>query len=287
MSNGQGGFLPPITLAVGPGISDVSVADVNQDGLLDILLANQTSGEVEVILNLGDGASARRRFIAPGSGSPRSIGGTGTTPLSLFSQDGTVGVAAAALTPGGPPDLVALNSGAETLGVLTGLGGGRFANPYSLPTTGPTSAIRVADLTGDGNADLAILGPDGLTIWLGNGQGRFRPGGHLQCRARSHRPDDRRRQRRQAARPARRQRVRRRPRASGRRQRSLPTADHHRPERRPRGGPTSMAAAPRRSSSPTRPATASSSRPAPRRSRPCWQTAPRACLSRARPCWPT
>ena len=56
--------------------------------------------------------------------------------------------------------------------MLTGLGGGLFANPYSLPT-GPTSVIRVADLTGDNNADLAILGPNGVTIWLGNGHGRF------------------------------------------------------------------------------------------------------------------
>jgi len=173
MSNGQGGFLPPIDIAVSPGISDVSVADVNQDGLPDILLANQTSGEVEVILNLGDGGFSTPTLYRAGVGLSAVVGGTGTTPLSLFSQDGTVGVAAAALTTGGPPDLVALNSGAESLGVLIGLGGGLFANPYSLPTTGPTSAIRIADLTGNGNADLAILGPDGLTIWLGNGQGGF------------------------------------------------------------------------------------------------------------------
>jgi hypothetical protein len=172
MSNGQGGFLSPISLAVGPGISDVSVADVNQAGLPDILLANQTAGEVEVILNRGDGDFSTPTLYRAGVGLSAEVGGTGTTPLSVFSQDGPVAVVAAALAPGAPPDLVALNSGAETLGVLTGLGDGLFANPYSLPT-GPTSAIRIADLTGDGNADLAILGPDGVTIWLGNGQGGF------------------------------------------------------------------------------------------------------------------
>ena len=124
------------------------MADVNQDGLLDILLANQTSGEVEVILNLGDGQFSQPTLYRAGVGLSAVVGGTGTTPLSIFSQDGTVGVAAAALTPGGPPDIVALDSGAETLGILTGLGDGRFANPYSLPTTGPTLAVRVADLTG-------------------------------------------------------------------------------------------------------------------------------------------
>jgi hypothetical protein len=168
-----GGFLPPITLTVGPGISNVSVADINQDGRPDILLSNQTSGLVEVILNRGGGSFSQPTLYRAGVGLSAVIGGTDTTPVSLFSQDGTIGVAAATLVPDGPPDIVTLNSGAETLGILTGLGDGQFADPYSLPTNGPTVAVRVADLNGDGISDLAILGPDGLTIWLGNGQGGF------------------------------------------------------------------------------------------------------------------
>ncbi|MGP0063055.1 MAG: FG-GAP repeat domain-containing protein [Isosphaeraceae bacterium] len=173
MSNGRGGFLSPITLSVGPGISDVSVADVNQDGRPDILLANQVSGEVDVILNRGDGEFGSPTLYRAGVGLSAVVGGSGGTPPSILSMDGTVAVSAAALTAGAPPDLMTLNSGAETLGVLTGLGGGRFANPYSLPTAGPTSAIVVADLGGGGNLDLAILGPGGLTIWMGNGHGGF------------------------------------------------------------------------------------------------------------------
>jgi FG-GAP-like repeat len=168
-----GGFKPPITLAVGPGISDVSVADLGRDGLPDILLSNQTSGEVDVILNLGDDKFSQPTLYRAGVGLSAVAGGTGTTPLSVCSQDGTLDVAAATLTAGGPPDLVALNSGAETLGILTGLGDGRFANPVSSLTTGPTLAVRVADFTGNGIDDLAILGPDSLTIWLGNGHGGF------------------------------------------------------------------------------------------------------------------
>ena len=94
-------------------------------------------------------------------------------PLGL-QPGGTVGVAAAALTPGGPPDLVALNSGSETIGVLEGLGDGRFANPTTLPTTGPTVAIRIADFNGDGNPDLAILGRRPLHL-AGRRQGRVVP----------------------------------------------------------------------------------------------------------------
>ncbi len=173
-SDGQGGFRPRIDLQVGPGISDVSVADVNQDGLLDLLLANQVTGEVEVMFNLGISSFRSPSIYRAGVGLSSMIEGTGDPGFSLLSQEGTTGVVAGALTPGGPPDLVALNSGSETLGVLAGLGAGRFANPSSLPT-GPTSALRMADLNGDGNADLALLGPAGLSTLLGDGRGIFSP----------------------------------------------------------------------------------------------------------------
>jgi large repetitive protein len=173
MANPQGGFQPPETLAVGPGISSVTVGAANQGGLLDLLLANQTAGEVEIILNEGAVGFSRPAIYRAGLGLSAEIAGTDGTPASIMSQDATAEVAAFATTAGGPLDLVALDPGSDTLGILPGLGDGRFANPISLPTAGPTVAIAVADFTGLGNADLAILGPNGLSIWLGNGKGGF------------------------------------------------------------------------------------------------------------------
>ncbi len=177
LSNGQGGFMSPETLTVGPGISDVSVGDVYQDGLPDLILANQTAGEVAVIRNQGVAGFSPLTVYNAGVGLSLLVPGTGTASLSLLSEEGTVGVAAAALATGGPPALVALNSGSETLGILDGLGAGRFANPVSVPTSGPSLVVRIGEFTGDGNADLAILGPNGLSIWLGNGKGEFTPAG--------------------------------------------------------------------------------------------------------------
>ena len=176
LSDHNGGFLPAITLTVGPGISDVSVADVNADGLADLLLANQTGGLVEVILNQGDGRFSPPMFYRAGDGLSALVAATDTAPAALVSQEGTVGVVAAALDPGGPVDILALNSGSESIGVLQGLGAGRFAFPISRPTNGPTDVIRTGDFNHDGFTDLAILGANGLTVRFGFGGGVFARG---------------------------------------------------------------------------------------------------------------
>jgi hypothetical protein len=173
LTDATGAFLPPISLAVGPGISDVSVADANQDGFADLLLSNQIAGVVKLILNQGNGKFSSPVIYRAGIGATTLINATDSSPLYLSSQDATAGAVVAALTSGAPPDLVAINPGSETLGVLAGLGTGQFANPLSLATPGAAIAVRVADFNGDGNPDLAILGQNGLSVWLGNGQGGF------------------------------------------------------------------------------------------------------------------
>ena len=60
----------------------------------------------------------------------------GSTP-EVTSLEATAGVAAGPLTPGGPTDLVTINPGSNTLDVLAGLGGGRFANPVDHPDPEP------------------------------------------------------------------------------------------------------------------------------------------------------
>ena len=71
------------------------------------------------------------------------------------------------------PSLVTLNPGSNTLGILVGLGDGRFSNPVTLPTPSPILAAVTGDFNGDGVSDLAALGPGGLFVYLGNGRGRF------------------------------------------------------------------------------------------------------------------
>ncbi len=84
-----------------------------------------------------------------------------------------MGVTAGSFTTGGPTDLVTINPGSDSLDVITGLGGGRFANPVAILTPGPAQVVRVADFTGNGIPDLAVLTSTGVSIYLGNGKGGF------------------------------------------------------------------------------------------------------------------
>ena len=104
--------------------------------------------------NLGDLAFAPPVIYRAGAGSLGVDDSTGVPVMT--SLDGTVGVASGILSAGGPTDLVTINPGTNTLDVLAGLGGGRFANPTTILTTSPALVVRVADFTGDGIPDLAV-----------------------------------------------------------------------------------------------------------------------------------
>jgi len=166
-------FLTPVTMAVGPGVSDVTLADVSGDARTDIVVTDKTTGEVGVLRNLGPGVFAPPVLYAVGSGLYAVTSSSG--PATLTTQEATAGVAAGALTAGDPVDLVATDPGTNTVGVLSGLGGGRFANPLTIPTTSPAIAILVADLEGNGIPDTIVLSNSGVTVYRGDGQGGFLP----------------------------------------------------------------------------------------------------------------
>jgi hypothetical protein len=164
-------FLPPLTLSAGIGVSDVQAVDTTGSGSLDLVVTNKLTGQVSIFENLGNGNFAPPEPYRAGTGLSAIDTSSGSAQVS--SLEATSGVAAGSLTPGGPASLLALNPGSNTLGLLAGLGAGRFANPVALDTTGPTRAIRVADLNHDGIADLAVLTASGVSIYLGDGKGGF------------------------------------------------------------------------------------------------------------------
>ena len=68
-ATGNALFPSSVTLPVGLGVSDVTLADVDQDGVPDIIVTNKVSGEVGVLRNLGPGPSPRPCCTAPAAAS--------------------------------------------------------------------------------------------------------------------------------------------------------------------------------------------------------------------------
>jgi hypothetical protein len=165
-------FLPIVTLPAGIGVSDVQAVDTTGSGALDLVVANKVTGQVSVLHNLGNGS-----FAPPSpyrAGTELSEIDPASEPEAT-SLEATAGVVAGPLTPGGPPSLVAIDPGSNTFDVLAGLGAGLFANPVGLRTPSPAEVVRMADFTGNGVDDLAVLTANGLEVYLGDGKGGFQP----------------------------------------------------------------------------------------------------------------
>lgn len=198
--------------AVGDGPGIAAVVDANGDGKLDLVVANEKSGDVSVLL--GDG---RRGFTsAPGSPFPAgqspndvavgdfnrdgrpdlAFANHETQHLTLLLGDGSGGFVPAPNSPigvavkphphgiatgdfngDGCPDLVTDSWGDDRLEILLNDGKGGFRAPGIYVSVGkhPYQRIRVADLNGDGKADIVSPNLDGrnVSVLLGDGKGSF------------------------------------------------------------------------------------------------------------------
>src|SRR6516164_2031094 len=123
-------FAPGVTLPTGVKPLAVAVADVNGDGLADLVTANQGSNTVSVLLGNDNGTFAAAQNFA-----------VGTHPAA---------VAVADVNNNGRPDLIVANSGSNTVSILLGNGNGTFKAAQNFATGGKPVAVAVADVNHDG-----------------------------------------------------------------------------------------------------------------------------------------
>jgi hypothetical protein len=202
-------FGPPTSYSVGQGPLAVVTADLNGDGIADLVTINPGDSTISVLLGNGDGSWT---FVVPepkrggclfvttadvnGDGIPdliESFADSGQLAIQLGNGDGTfrdpVWVDGCPGCPGpitavkpvylnGTVSLVTVNYAANSVSALAGNADGTFqpAVLYSVGQ-GPTS-VDVGDLNGDGIPDLVVANNTDSTfsVLLGNGDGTFRPG---------------------------------------------------------------------------------------------------------------
>jgi len=164
---------------VGSDPQALAVADLNGDGRLDVVTANQGSDDVSVLLGTRSGTLRRiaRQGLGPDPLAPAALA------VGDLNRDGPVGaapeaIAAADLNGDRRLDLVTANAGSGDVSVLIGLGNGGFRPARSQPAGVRPWAVAVADLNRDGVPDLAVAdrGLPGVSLLFGIGGGAFRRG---------------------------------------------------------------------------------------------------------------
>jgi hypothetical protein len=163
--NGKGAFTPfsgsPITVGSFP--EALKTGDFNNDGILDLAVANAEDSTISILLGNGDGT-----FTAA-IGSPVNAG-IGSFPFFLavgyFNRDGYA-------------DLAVVNGQDNSVSILLGNGEGGFTpaagSPIHFPNAPGLCPIVTADFNGDGIIDLAVADFSTNTVYilLGNGDGTF------------------------------------------------------------------------------------------------------------------
>jgi hypothetical protein len=183
LGNGDGTFQSAVTYGSGGSVLNaIAVADVNGDGKPDLVAANAGQNSVGVLLGNGDGTFAPAVTYSSGAYSPEAV------TLADVNGDGKPDLLVTHLC-ASPCDNISPPQG--SVSVLLGKGDGTFRKAVSYATGGYFSfSIAVADLNGDGRADLVVTswcasnvnvancGDPGLVgVLLGNGDGTFQPVG--------------------------------------------------------------------------------------------------------------
>ena len=145
LGNSDGTFQTAVPyVSGGTGADSVSIADLNGDGVLDLVVANCGStacnsgtGVVGVLLGNGDGTFQ--------SSVPYGSGGTATN----------ISVAIADIDGDGKPDLICAND-SGLAGVLLGNGDGTFQTAVTYSAGPGSQSVAAADVNKDGKIDLLV-----------------------------------------------------------------------------------------------------------------------------------
>lgn len=141
-----------------------AVADVNRDGIPDVVTANYHGNSVSVLLGSGTGNAYRLREPA----SYPTVAGAETSNLAVGDLNGD-----------GIPDVIATNPQAASMSVFLARADGTLepGRTVAIDTAQPYS-VAIGDFDGDGINDAAVADNRSgrMFIELGNGDGSFRLG---------------------------------------------------------------------------------------------------------------
>ena len=153
INDGTGTFAAPTFMEAGVFNEwAMGAADMNNDGLLDLVVSGRVTEEIAVLANNGDGTFSNVY-----------TGDSGGQVWMLVLGD---------LNADGNEDLTTANSGSNTGSVLLGNGSGQLAAPVTSPTDNFPLATDLGDIDGDQDLDWVVSSFGGdWTMFLNDGSG--------------------------------------------------------------------------------------------------------------------
>ncbi|HEX4667548.1 MAG TPA: FG-GAP-like repeat-containing protein [Chthoniobacterales bacterium] len=163
LNTGGSLLAPRVDYLTGENTKGVAIGDLNNDGVPDLVAANQNDDSVSVLLGTGGGLFQDQVTYKVGVG---EIGGPMSVVIADFNNDGA-------------EDLATVNQ-FGSFSILLGVGDGSFPTFMKLASGFDPQDIAAGDLDGDGNPDLVVgpgqkIGPPRfvVSVYLGNGDGTF------------------------------------------------------------------------------------------------------------------
>lgn len=161
LGDGAGRLGDPIPfLAGGDYAVGISIGDVDNDGMQDLIVANNDAGTINVL-----------RAMTPGVYGAPSEHAAGVSPVMTAVAD---------IDGDGDVDVATTGNGSSEVIVRVSRGDGTFAPSRSYAIDGPWEVV-LADFSGDGLADMAATDSyaNQVIVWLGGGDGTFTTSGAL------------------------------------------------------------------------------------------------------------
>jgi hypothetical protein len=156
LNDGAGNFAAPVIIqAGGDGAYGLAAADMNNDGIMDLVVGHTFSQTVSVLRGNGDGT-----FTFAFS---RPLGGQNwVINCGDVNNDGFMDVSAA-------------NSGSNNASILKGNGDGTLQAASVMPNGGHTTGTDLIDIDGDGDLDwiVSAYGANRWYLYRNNGAGVF------------------------------------------------------------------------------------------------------------------